>query len=198
MMADHYFSKKPASELKLKKIDITVRGLSISFFTASGVFSAQGIDFGTKLLAKKMIIGKNDRILDLGCGIGFLGVIASKLTANKVTLADINERACEVARLNSKDISNVEVLQGDMFEPVKTERFDVILLNPPQTAGKEVCFKMIKESIQHLTKGGSLQIVARHNKGGETLSKKMLEVFGNVKDIAKGRGYRVYVSTKMA
>ena len=40
-----------------------------------------------------------------------------------------------------------------------------------------------------------LQIVARHNKGGKTLMEKMDEVFGNVKDIAKKSGFRVYISS---
>ncbi|MBI2647630.1 class I SAM-dependent methyltransferase, partial [Candidatus Woesearchaeota archaeon] len=42
----------------------------------------------------------------------------------------------------------------------------------------------------------SLQLVARHNKGGEALSDKMQEVFGNVKVIAKKAGYWVYMSVK--
>ena len=48
----------------------------------------------------------------------------------------------------------------------------------------------------HLEENGNLQIVARHNKGGKELSKKMLEIFGNVKDIAKASGYRIYLSQK--
>ena len=45
-----------------------------------------------------------------------------------------------------------------------------------------------------IKKKGTLQIVARHNKGGKNLSEKMEEVFGNVKVLAKKRGYRVYLS----
>ena len=74
--------------------------------------------------------------------------------------------------------------------------FDVILSNPPQTAGKELCFKLIEESKNYLKYNGSLQLVARHKKGGNTLSKKMEEVFGNVKVIAKKSGYFVYLSVK--
>ena len=74
------------------------------------------------------------------------------------------------------------------------ENFDIILLNPPQTAGKKLCFKLIEDAKSHLLQNGSLQLVARHNKGGKELSKKMLEVFGNVKDIAKSSGYRIYIS----
>ena len=81
------------------------------------------------------------------------------------------------------------LLPGDL-----KEKFDVILLNPPQTAGKKICFRMIEESKEHLNKGGSLQLVARHQKGGRSLQAKMEEVFGNVKVIARGSGYRIYYS----
>jgi len=80
-----------------------------------------------------------------------------------------------------------------MFDPVEG-KFDVILLNPPQTAGRKLCFRMIEESRKYLKKGGSLQLVARHNKGGRVLSEKMEEVFGNLETIARKGGYRVYVS----
>jgi 16S rRNA (guanine1207-N2)-methyltransferase len=75
--------------------------------------------------------------------------------------------------------------------------FDTILLNPPQTAGKKLCFELIEESKAHLKKDGLLQLVARHNKGGKDLSKKMLEVFGNVEPTAKEAGFRVYVSKRL-
>jgi len=55
---------------------------------------------------------------------------------------------------------------------------------------------LIEEARNHLKYGGNLQLVARHNKGGKTLSKKIEEVFGNVKVIAKKAGYWVYLSEK--
>ena len=88
-----------------------------------------------------------------------------------------------------------KTIQSDGFKKIN-EEFDAVLLNPPQVAGKDVCFMLIEESFTHLNKGGNLQIVARHNKGGKTLSEKMRSVFGNVEETAKGSGYRVYLSLK--
>lgn len=193
---EHYFSKEPTSKEKIFKIQTRIRDVYFEFFSGSGIFSKKKIDLGTKLLAEKMLIKKGDSVLDLGCGIGILGIVAATLTKNKVYLTDINTRSCKIASMNAKGAENVEVRQGNIFEPVKGLKFDAILLNPPQTAGKEVCFKMITESINHLNKDGTLQLVARHNKGGETLSKKMMETFGNVKALAKKGGYRIYLSQK--
>ena len=94
------------------------------------------------------------------------------------------------------DLSHDPKYTEQMFNEIKNNDFDVVLSNPPQTAGKEICFKLIEQSNEHLKNNGNLQLVARHNKGGKTLSKKMEEVFGNVRVIAKKSGYWVYVSKK--
>ena len=193
-MVEHYFSKKPKGKLKLKKLNIFLRGIDIEIYFSSGTFSSEWLDFGTKVLIENMIIKNKDNILDLGCGNGVVGVIAAHLTKGKVYLTDINERACEVAELNSKKLKNIKVLCGNLYETVKGKKFDVILLNPPQTAGKKLCLEMIEEAKNHLKKNGSLQLVARHNKGGKVLSEKMREVFSNLDTLVKQGGYRVYIS----
>ncbi|MBU2637485.1 MAG: methyltransferase [Nanoarchaeota archaeon] len=193
MKQEHYFSKKPVSWLKVKEISETIRGFPVTLKLGSGTFSAKKIDPGSRLLAAAMQIKKNDSILDLGCGTGIVGIIAAKLTKSDVLLTDINKRACMLAKENSKGISNISVVCGNMYEKAQG-KFDVILLNPPQTAGKDVCFQMIEEAKEHLNPNGSLQLVARHTKGGKTLSRHMKEVFGNLDVLAKKGGYRVYIS----
>lgn len=194
-MQEHYFTKSPKSELRLKKIKTTLRDREIQFYTGSGLFSISRVDTGSKLLIEKCQIQNNANVLDLGCGYGIIGL--SLLNADptiKLTFSDINERAIKLTKMNLRlHHLDAKVIQSNGFEKIK-EKFDVILLNPPQTAGKELCFKLIKDSKEHLNPNGTLQLVARHNKGGKELSKKMHEVFGNIKDLAKASGYRVYIS----
>ena len=73
---------------------------------------------------------------------------------------------------------------------------DTILFNPPQKIGKQGCFDLISDCYSLLKKSGSLQLVARHNKGGKVLRSYMEELFGNVSDLAKSGGFRVYYSEK--
>lgn len=194
---EHYYSEKQKSPLNLKRIKQKIQGQEFEFYTASGVFSKDKIDKGTLVLAENMIVDKNSKVLDIGCGIGILGIAAAKLFNSDVVMSDVNERAVLLAK-NNIELNNIkaEVCQGNLYQKVNQKDFDVVLSNPPQTAGKERCFKLIEQSKNYMKKNGSLQLVARHNKGGKTLSKKMEEVFGNVRVIAKKAGYWVYMGIK--
>ena len=194
---EHYYSEEPTSELKIKKISQNISGAKFEFYTASGIFSKDKVDTGTLALAENMIIEKNFKVLDVGCGIGVLGIVAAKFFNASVVMADINKRAIMLAKKNA-ELNNVkaEIYQGNLYEKIKDKDFDAVVSNPPNTAGKELCFQLIEESKNYLKQSRSLQIVARHNKGGKTLSKKMEEIFGNVKVIAKKSGYSVYMSVK--
>ena len=194
---EHYYSEHQKSLLKIKKIRQKIKGIEFKFYTASGIFSKDQIDKGTLVLAENMILDKNSKVLDIGCGIGILGIVAAKIFDANVVMSDINERAVMLAKKNAK-LNNVkaEIYQGNLYEKVKKNEFGVVLSNPPQTAGRETCFKLIEESKNHLKNNGNLQLVARHNKGGKTLSSKMEDIFGNVKVIAKKAGYWVYLSVK--
>ena len=194
---EHYYSEDQKSELRIKKIRQKIKNAEFEFFTSPGIFSKDKIDKGTLVLAENMQIPENSTVLDIGCGIGVLGIAAAKIFNAKAALGDVNKRAVMLARKNIK-LNNVigEIFQGSLYEKVKQNDFDVILSNPPQNAGKEVCFQLIQQSKNHLKQNGNLQLVARHNKGGKTLSGKMKEVFGNVKVIARKSGYSVYLSRK--
>lgn len=195
---EHYYSEQQKSSLKIKKIKQKIKGAEFEFFTSFGVFSKERVDKGTLVLAENMLIEKNSKVLDIGCGIGVLGIVVAKLFNADVVMSDINKRAIMLAKKNIKlNNVNADIYQGNLYETIKKNDFDVVLSNPPQTAGKELCFKLIEESKQHLKKDGNLQLVARHNKGGKTLSNKMQEVFGNAKVTAKKSGYWVYLSVNV-
>lgn len=192
---EHYYSETPESELKIKKIKARLRNKIFEFYTGSGVFSIKTVDKGSELLINECIIKENSEILDLGCGYGPIGIAIAKTTNSKVTMTDINKRAVKLTKMNLKlNDAQAEVKQGDLYKPLKEKKYDTILTNPPYSAGRELCYQIIEEAKEHLKNNGTLQLVAKHQKGGKMLSQKMQEVFGNVKDIAKGSGYRIYLS----
>jgi 16S rRNA (guanine1207-N2)-methyltransferase len=195
---EHYFSEHPTAEGGRHALTVALRGYEVHLVTEAGVFSRFHVDRGTTLLIQHMEIGTSDQVLDLGCGYGVVGVVAALLAQEgRATLVDVNERAVRLAQENLRrnKIENAEVLHGDGLVPVVERRFDVIALNPPIRAGNAVVHRLIQEARDHLTSGGRFYLVGRTQQGVVRLAAKMMEIFGQVHEIAKGGGYRVYVAT---
>ncbi|HII67068.1 MAG TPA: class I SAM-dependent methyltransferase [Thermococcaceae archaeon] len=189
----HYYSKEPNVPLKTKMIEVVIRGERFRFITSSGVFSFGKLDKGTELLIENMILEGNWQVLDLGCGYGVIGIVASRFV-NYVIMTDINKRAVSIAKKNLKinNVKNAEVRWGNLYEPVKEERFHSIITNPPVHAGKDVLREIVINAPYYLYDGGLLQIVIRTNQGAKYIKGLMEENFNEVKEIAKGSGFRVY------
>jgi len=189
----HYFSEKQVSDPKEKKIWIHLKKISFSINTSSGVFSKDKLDKGSELLIN--YCEPKGRVFDIGCGYGVVGIGVKLLHPGiNVVMSDVNDRALALAKKNILQHNlTIKIIKSNLFENI-TEKFDTILTNPPQSAGKDICFKIIEDSHEHLNEGGSLQLVARHNKGGKQLMQKMKEIFGNVSVVKRGGGFRIYRS----
>jgi len=195
-MEQHYYTEKPTSELNLRQIQARLRQKEFEFYTGSGVFSPKRVDPATELLINKAIVQEKDKVLDLCAGYGPVGIAIKKLfPKTDVFLTDINKRAIRLAKKNAVlNKVKLTIKSGDLYTPYKEEKFNVILVNPPMAVGRKICYQIIEEAKQHLIKEGKLFVVARHQKGGKMLEKKMQEIFGNVEAVAKKSGFRVYLS----
>jgi len=194
----HYYSKEQDTPLRESSFSVTVRERECNFITASGLFSRDHLDSATKLLIEHCDCSSASSLLDLGCGWGPVAVVLKKVFPSlDVTACDVNIRAIKYTKKNAtKNNVVIEVVRSDLFENI-SQNFDCILTNPPYAAGRDVCFSFIEESFHHLNPQGSLQLVARHTKGGKMLSEKMNAVFGNMSELVKKGGFRVYKSVKL-
>jgi 16S rRNA G1207 methylase RsmC len=114
-----------------------------------------------------------------------------------VCLSDINERAVAYTMLNaSRNHLEIKAIKSDLFSAFDDIAFDDIVTNPPLAAGKKLLIKLIDEAFDHLNPNGALWLVAFHNKGGSTLKEIMKTRFGNVEDMEKSGGIRVYKSVR--
>jgi HemK-related putative methylase len=138
--------------------------------------------------ADSRLIGRDADVLDMGTGSGVGAVLAARY-ARRVVAVDINAAAVRCARINA-ELNHMEhkiaVRHGDLFGPVDTERFDLVLFNPPFLKGAprddrdsawrstDVAERFASGLATHLTPGGSaLVLLSTFGDGGA-----FLEEFG--------------------
>ena len=156
------------------------------------------------LLADNLEIKSGQSVLEIGTGSGIVAMYASKLT-DDITVTDINFDACLLAEKNFKDngIENIEILFGNLFEPVKNRKFDVILFNTPYLPteddevlddtinyafdgglnGRKVIDLFLNEVGDHLNDGGIVQMIQSSLSGNEETLKKFDDL-GFIAEIA--------------
>ncbi|WJH36404.1 class I SAM-dependent methyltransferase [Paenibacillus sp. CC-CFT747] len=198
-MTEHYYTSKPSVKSETRLIEDKLRGRKFTFATDAGVFSKGGIDFGSRLLIETMEMGIDDKVLDIGCGYGPIGLSAATLSSKgQVVMLDINERAVELARENAKrnSLSNVRVVQSNILEAVAQETFDCILTNPPIRTGKETVHRIFEEAYHHLNPGGSLWVVIQKKQGSPSAYAKLESLFGECEEVTKDKGYRIFRSIR--
>ena len=85
---------------------------------------------------------KVTRVLDLCTGSGCLAVIAAGVYPNAdIHAVDLSPDALDVARINVEASGlqdRITLFQGDLFAPLKGERYDLIITNPPYVAAEEM------------------------------------------------------------
>lgn len=190
---EHYYTPRPTSKPRLGLLKAVLGGREYKFVTSSGVFSPKRVDRGTALLAEHLEVKDGDKVLDMGCGYGVLGIVAARRARCRVVMTEINARAAALARRNL-ELNSVEgeVREGNLYEPLTHEVFDTVICNLPMSAGLRHVFEIIDGAKGHLRERGSLQVVVR--KGSGRVEERMFEAFGNVETVAKRGGYRVLVS----
>ena len=81
------------------------------------------------------------RIVDLGTGSGAIALaLARELPGAEVTATDISPPALQIARINADKLQlseRLRFLEGDLFEAVPGEQFDLVVSNPPYVARRD-------------------------------------------------------------
>ncbi|MEK5059421.1 16S rRNA methyltransferase [Paenibacillus sp. FSL H7-0326] len=199
-MSDHYYSNKPEAAHDRQTLETELRGYKLKLTSDAGVFSKNGVDYGSRGLIGAMDLQGAKSVLDVGCGYGPIGIVAAKLLPDAVvTMIDINERAVELARHNAiqnQVSANTVIKQSDRLEAVREDRFDVILTNPPIRAGKDVVHAIFEEAYEQLNEGGTLWIVIQKKQGAPSAKAKLESMFSVVEEVTKDKGYRIFRAKK--
>jgi 16S rRNA (guanine1207-N2)-methyltransferase len=140
-------------------------------------------------------ISPDDKVLDLGCGYGLVGVYAAKLARPEaVHLLDIDPQATRAAERNLaiNEVSGATVSLSDGFRDFGETGFSKILCNAPHHVDFAVPKPFIEKGFNRLAIGGTLWMVTKRE---AWYRQKLSAIFGGCRVHAEG-GYSVFEATR--
>jgi 16S rRNA (guanine1207-N2)-methyltransferase len=169
---------------------------SLTLVSRPGVFGYGRMDDGARALTEAMHVEPGDRILDLGCGIGAVGILAGRRGGLKasVTFVDSNLRAVALAEQNAREngLSNSKSVIAARLEGLPAKSFDLALANPPYYAQHGVARLFVEGARRLLVRGGRLQLVTKQ---ADIIGEIIGEMFGEP-TIELRRGYAILSAEK--
>ena len=187
--------KNIKSERKIIKFNFDNKVFSI--YSDNGVFSKDRFDYGTRVLLNSIDIDKlSGNVLDLGCGVGVVGLILGTINKNiSIDMVDINERAINLTK-NNLVLNNVKanVFVSDIYSNINN-KYDFIITNPPIRAGKNVIREFLLGSYDYLKDDGTLYFVMRKDHGVKSMMEELSVKF-NTSIVNKDKGFYVVLCTK--
>ena len=165
------------------------------------VFAQGKLDEGTRLLIEALQVQPADEALDIGCGAGYLGLhIARQASQGHVTMVDASLVTVALAQRNITEsgLLNINVLPSDGAQAVLSQRFDLVVTNPPFHQGgiqtTEIAERFIREAAHVLRPQGRFYLVAnRFLKYEPTLKAH----FNNVAEVGGNTRFKVLLALRV-
>lgn len=178
-----------------------INGINVEMETGDYYFSRSNVDHGT-LFMLQTVFGNRDgaampteKVLDLGCGYGVVGIYVKKAFPDaQVVMSDVEEDAVKLSseNLRRNGIEGVSVIRNDGLKAFPECGFSMILSNPPFHTDFSVAKEFIEDGFKALKTGGSMVMVTKRRTWYEN---KLKAVFGGVR-VTEKDGYFVFVSEK--
>ena len=193
-MGQYFTNEKLPSNVK--STNCVVRGHKFTFLTDNGVFSKDGLDFGSRLLLESIPLDEvGVKVLDMGCGYGVFGIVINKLTGSSVDMVDVNLRALHLASRNVKEnnCSDINIFESNCYSNIN-DKYDTIITNPPIRAGKSIVYEILMNAKRYLTPNGNLFLVIRKEQGAKSLISDLSNEY-NVEILEKKKGFFILKCT---
>lgn len=182
-----------------RKFTVEARGHEVVVVGKPGVWWWEGINPGTAALVEVAEVGPGEDVLDLGCGTGVVGAVASRLAPEgRVLLVDCNVAAvaCAERTLAANGVTNAEVRLADGVRGLGPRSFDVVLSHLPR--GRAVQEALIRGAAWVLRPGGRLTFVAHKRAGVKGAIATARELFGRCGVVRQKKGYHVALAVRPA
>lgn len=188
-----YFATVPLVASQPRTVELALPDLSLHLTSDAGVFAADGVDPGTKLLlleAPKPLPGD---VLDLGCGYGPIALtMARRQPSATVWAVDVNERALELTSQNALAAGVADRVRVCRPDQVPDDvRFTTIWSNPPIRIGKDALHSLLTMWLSRLTPNGAAILVVQKHLGSDSLAKWLQERGHPVRRLVSRGGYRL-------
>jgi 16S rRNA (guanine1207-N2)-methyltransferase len=173
----------------------TILGVKLRFETAPCLFSPTKPDQGSLAMLSCIKFEADDKILDLGCGYGLIGIYAAKVVSpQSVWMVDDDPEATRHATRNLvlNGVEGVRVLSSDGFRELRESNFTKIVCNPPYHVDFSVPKHFIEKGFNRLVVGGSLWMVTSRK---TWYINKLQSIFGGAR-VREVNSYFVFEAVK--
>jgi len=165
----------------MKTIIESINGVDLVFETDDTIFSPLNIDKGTLAMLSVADFSGTDKVLDLGCGYGVVGIYAAKqIGARNVVMSDIDKKCVELSKKNANynGVGEIPVVFSNGLNNINDNDFTMILSNPPYHSDFSVPKHFIEKGFNRLKIGGKMLMVTKRK---EWYKNKLIAIFGGVK-----------------
>lgn len=170
----------------------------------ANVFSREQLDQGARFLLEHIpVCAPEQRVIDLGCGNGVLGLaMLARQPQIKLVFTDESYMAVDSARLtlnaNRPDLmQQAEFTVDDCLSQQDDESADFILCNPPfhqqNAITDHIAWQMFADARRVLKKHGRLRIVANRHLA---YSEKLARLFGGCIHVASNAKFTILEAIK--
>jgi 16S rRNA (guanine1207-N2)-methyltransferase len=192
-----YFDPVPAAASRRQEVELDLRdlGRSVRLTTDRGVFAADRIDVGTRLLLDHgPPVPPAGDLLDLGCGYGPIAVaLALRAPAARVWAVDVNERALGLCAENAAALGLPPGrLRACAPDQVPADlRFAGIWSNPPIRIGGAALHDLLLGWLGRLDETGRGALVVQKHLGADSLAAWLAGQGFRVARLRAKQGYRI-------
>lgn len=176
-------------------IKTEIKGITLELKTESTLFSPRDVDKGTLAMLSVIDFENDDKVLDLGCGYGVVGILAAKLIgAENVVMVDVDETAVRTATENAScnGVPDIKISVSDALSQVGEAGFTKIISHPPYHVDFAVPKIFIEKGFNRLSIGGKIFLVTKRK---SWYKNKLTAIFGGVR-VWEIDDYFVFMATK--